>query len=90
MNQIKIENIGTVQSVLKAVKCIECKKCFIIVQIKSTFLTIQTRHFSLRCTYVLDTIQDFFVQVGHETTYAAIENHHFFTIPCRRQTYQNY
>ena len=45
MNQIKIENIGTVQSVLKAVKCIEYKKCFIIVQIKSTFLTIQTRHF---------------------------------------------
>ena len=25
----------------------------------------------------LDTIQDFFVQVGHETTYAAIENYHF-------------
>ena len=24
----------------------------------------------------------FFVQVGHETTYAAIGNCHFFTIPC--------
>ena len=23
-------------------------------------------------TYIVDTIQDFFVQVGHETTYAAI------------------
>ena len=34
----------------------------------------------------LDTIQDFFVQVGHETTYAAIENHHFFSIPCHRET----
>ena len=30
----------------------------------------------------------FFVQVGHETTFAVIENNHFFTIPCR-QTYQN-
>ena len=40
------------------------------------------------CT--LDAIQDFFVRVGHETTYAAIENHHFSTIPCHRQTYQNY
>ena len=32
----------------------------------------------------------FFVQVGHETTYAAIGNHHFFTKTCHRQTYQNY
>ena len=32
----------------------------------------------------------FFVQVGHETTYAAMGNHHFFAIPCHRQTYQNY
>ena len=32
----------------------------------------------------------FFVQVGHGTTYAAIRNHHFFTISCHRQTYQNY
>ena len=31
-----------------------------------------------------------FVQVGHETTYAAIGNHHFFTIPCQRQNYQKY
>jgi hypothetical protein len=30
----------------------------------------------------------FFVQVGHETTYAAIGNHHFFTKPCHRQTYE--
>ena len=27
----------------------------------------------------------FFVQVGHETTYAAIGNHHFFTTTCHRQ-----
>ena len=32
----------------------------------------------------------FFVQVGHKTTYAAIENHNFFTKTCHRQTYQNY
>ena len=32
----------------------------------------------------------FFVQVGHETTYASRECHHFFTISCHRQTYQNY
>ena len=32
----------------------------------------------------------FFVQVGHETTYAAIGNHHFFTKTCHRQPYQNY
>ena len=29
----------------------------------------------------------FFVRVGHETTYAAIGDHNFFTIPCHRQTY---
>ena len=29
----------------------------------------------------------FFVQVGHKTMYAAIENHHFFTIPYYRQTW---
>ena len=32
----------------------------------------------------------FFVQVGHETTYAAIGNHHFFTKTCHCQIYQNY
>ena len=32
----------------------------------------------------------FFVQVGHETTYAAIGNHHFFIKTCHRQTHQNY
>ena len=32
----------------------------------------------------------FFVQVGHKTMYAAIENYHFFTKTCHRQTYQNY
>ena len=32
----------------------------------------------------------FFVFVWHETMYAAVGNHHFFTIPCHRQTFQNY
>ena len=31
-----------------------------------------------------------FVRVGHETMYADIGNHHFFTIPCHRQTHQSY
>jgi hypothetical protein len=30
------------------------------------------------------------VQVGHETTYGAMGNHHFFTKTCHRQTCQNY
>merc|ERR1719319_1234151 len=32
----------------------------------------------------------FFVQVGHESTYASCGNHYFFTISCYIQTYQNY
>ena len=40
-------------------------------------------------TYSLDTISNFF-RVGYETTFTAIENHHFFTKTCHRQTYQNY
>ena len=32
----------------------------------------------------------FFDQVGHQTTSAYIENKHFFTKSCHRQTYQNY
>ena len=32
----------------------------------------------------------FVVQVGHETTYAAIGNYHFFTKTCHCQTYQNH
>ena len=32
-----------------------------------------------RLASILDTIQDIFVRVGHETTYAAIGNHNFFT-----------
>ena len=31
-----------------------------------------------------------FDQVGHQTTSAYIENKHFFTKSCHRQTYQNY
>ena len=32
----------------------------------------------------------FFVRVGHETTYAAIGKHNFFTLPCHCQTYKDY
>ena len=38
--------------------------------------------------YVIDS--RFFVLVGHETTYAAIGNHHFSTKTCHCQTHQNY
>ena len=38
----------------------------------------------------LDTAQDFFYQVGHQTMYAFMGNKHFFTKSCHRQTYQNY
>ena len=31
-----------------------------------------------------------FDQVGHQTTSAYVENKHFFTKSCHRQTYQNY
>ena len=37
-----------------------------------------------------DTTQDFFVQVGHETTYGSSRNKRFFTKLCLRQTYRNY
>ena len=50
------------------------------------------------CTWILllkkpwlDTVQDFFVQIGHETTYASIQKKHFsLHISCYRQMYQNY
>ena len=32
----------------------------------------------------------FFDQVGHQTTYASMENKHFSTKYCHCQTYQNY
>ena len=32
----------------------------------------------------------FFDQVRHQTTYASMENKHFFTKQCHPQTYQNY
>ena len=38
----------------------------------------------------LDTAQDFFYQVGHQTMYAFMGNKHFFTKQCHCQTYQNY
>ena len=42
-------------------------------------------------TFDLETVQDFVDQVVHQTMSAAyIENKHFFTKSCHRQTYQNY
>ena len=38
----------------------------------------------------LDTLQDFFVEAAHETTYAFSGNKHFFTKSGHRQTDQNY
>ena len=37
-----------------------------------------------------NTYSRFFVKVGHEITYTFIRNHHFFTISCHYQTYQNH
>ena len=39
---------------------------------------------------IVETVQDFFNQVGHQTTNASIGNKRFFTKSCHRQTYQNY
>ena len=38
----------------------------------------------------IDTFQDFFDRLAHETTYAYIGNKNFFNISCHRQTYQNF
>ena len=35
----------------------------------------------------LETVEDFFVRVGHETTYVSSRNHH---VTCPHQTNQNY
>ena len=35
-------------------------------------------------------IQDFSLQVGHETTYASNGNHQSFTLSCHHHTYKNY
>ena len=43
-----------------------------------------------KANYVIDTIQDLFDQVGHQTTYASNGNKHFFTKSCHHQTYQNF
>ena len=39
------------------------------------------RHISAQTfgNYALDTVQEFFDQVGHQTMYASIGNKHFFT-----------
>ena len=40
-------------------------------------------------TSILDTVQDFLIKLGIKPR-LHIENKHFFTKPCHRQTYQNY
>ena len=43
-------------------------------------------------TYLLDTIQDFLCELGMKPRIwipNPIGNHHFFTLPCHRQTYRN-
>ena len=39
---------------------------------------------------LVESVSRFFVQVGHETTHAAVENHQFFTVTGHLQSYQNY
>ena len=38
----------------------------------------------------VESVQDFFDQVGHKSMYASSGNKHFFTKLCHRQPYQNY
>ena len=38
----------------------------------------------------VESVQDFFDQVGHKTMYASSGNKHFFTKLCHHQIYQNY
>ena len=38
----------------------------------------------------VESVQDFFYQVGHETMYAPSGKKHDFTKSCHPQTYQNY
>ena len=35
--------------------------------------------FFYKHTYILDTVQEFYYQVGHQATYASMGNKHFFT-----------
>jgi len=48
------------------------------------------KHYGLVRMCRLESVQDFFYQVWHETVYASSGNNHFFTKSCHRQTYQNY
>ena len=63
-----------------------------IMRSMSTFAWIKLPSVDLRTVPLnLETVQDFVDQVGHQTMSAAyIENKHFFTKSCHRQTYQNY
>ena len=44
----------------------------------------------IKYSLTLESVQDFFDQVGHETMYASRGNRHSFTESCHCHTYQNY
>ena len=44
----------------------------------------------IKYSLTLESVQDFFDQVVHDTMYASSGNKHFFSKSCLRQTYQNY
>ena len=63
---------------------------------KSSFIMYATLYLLLFRTWYTDVWHSYqspfiiFVQVGHQTTYAPIGNHHPFTLSCDHQAYQNY
>ena len=68
--------------------------CILITYVSNEYqqtCILQANPNPLSITMVLNGYHSrFFVQVGHETTYASIDHKHFFTKSCHRQTYQNY
>ena len=53
-------------------------------------MRLMLKESSFACNLCIRYRPRFFDQVGHETMSAYIENKHFFTKSCHRQTYQNY
>ena len=50
---------------------------------------LKKNHLCLLNNVCFRYLLSFFDRLAHENTYACIENKHFFTISCHRQTYQN-